>query len=206
MTRGAIDLARVRRARDALRALAASHPELTDLTTRRRFAEWLTNEGSGDQAMPKPKVADDVRLEVTLGLRLTAEEGTRLDALVARVPIASKHSIARAAFRLGLDILEENPARLVVAAPNVPTMLRKQLHHDQGELEAALDAWPNAPTGWQALAASTLAAIANARVATSAEAGELASRSTRWRKTDLEATIALVKKTIVATLAGRDRA
>jgi hypothetical protein len=63
--------------------------------------------------MPKPKLPDDVVLAHTIGLRLTRDEIERLDALVRRLPIASRHSIARACFRAGLDILEADPARVI---------------------------------------------------------------------------------------------
>jgi hypothetical protein len=111
-----VDLERVRRARAGLRALAADHPELTEPAARRRLAAWLADEARGERMMPKPKLPDEERLMVTLGLRLTADEAARLDALVERIPIASRHSIARAALRIGLDALEADPARVVMPA------------------------------------------------------------------------------------------
>jgi hypothetical protein len=62
--------------------------------------------------MSKPQPKNHART-TTLGLRLSAEEGARLDAIVERVPIASRHSIARAALRIGLDALEADITRLV---------------------------------------------------------------------------------------------
>jgi hypothetical protein len=111
-----VDLDRVRRARAGLRALAVDHPELTDPAARRRFAAWLAEEARGERTMPKPKLPDEERLMVTLGLRLTAEEAARLDAIVERIPIASRHSIARAALRIGLEALEDDPTRIVAPA------------------------------------------------------------------------------------------
>jgi hypothetical protein len=61
--------------------------------------------------------AAEERLQVTLGLRLTNEEVQRLDAIVSRVPIGRRHAIARAAFRLGLGLLEKNPTRLIAKVP-----------------------------------------------------------------------------------------
>jgi hypothetical protein len=52
-------------------------------------------------------------LRVMVGVRLTPEDSKRLDALAEQIPVASKHSIAREAMRIGLDILEADPNRLV---------------------------------------------------------------------------------------------
>ncbi len=50
----------------------------------------------------------------TLGLRVTAAELDRLRALVNRFRGAMKpHELARAAFRLGLEAMEEDPAVLL---------------------------------------------------------------------------------------------
>ncbi|CAN5341398.1 hypothetical protein BH09MYX1_BH09MYX1_62200 [soil metagenome] len=46
-------------------------------------------------------------------IRLSDEDVARLDAMTARIPVASRKGIARAALRVGLDALEKNPARLV---------------------------------------------------------------------------------------------
>lgn len=46
-------------------------------------------------------------------IRLSDEDVARLDAMTARIPVASRNGIARAALRVGLDALEKNPARLV---------------------------------------------------------------------------------------------
>lgn len=48
-----------------------------------------------------------------LGLRVTTSDIARLDALVAKTGDAlARSSLARAAMRLGLEILESEPARL----------------------------------------------------------------------------------------------
>lgn len=61
--------------------------------------------------------SDEERLGSTLGVRVTADENERLEALAARIPIASKHAIARVALRIGLEALEADPARYLFAAP-----------------------------------------------------------------------------------------
>lgn len=53
-------------------------------------------------------------LDAALYLRVGSEDVQRLDALVERLPIASRNAIAREAMRLGIALLEEDPARLVV--------------------------------------------------------------------------------------------
>lgn len=63
--------------------------------------------------MPKPKKPDEERLSKTVGVRLTDADVDRLDALLARVPIASRNSIAREALLMGLGLLEADPARLI---------------------------------------------------------------------------------------------
>jgi hypothetical protein len=48
-----------------------------------------------------------------LGLRLDAEDVARLDALTERMLVGSRHALARAALRLGLDAIERNPTVLL---------------------------------------------------------------------------------------------
>jgi site-specific DNA recombinase len=93
---------------------------------------------------------------------------------------------------------------IAMTLPTLPmtTMLRKQLYTDQFELEAVLDAWPNGAHGWQDTAGSALVVISRARVATSAEADALGKTpAPTATKTDLEAVIDVIKRTIAATLA-----
>jgi hypothetical protein len=52
-----------------------------------------------------------------LGVRLGTEDMARLDALAERMPIATKHGIARIAIRLGLDAIEANPMVLLGEKP-----------------------------------------------------------------------------------------
>ena len=61
--------------------------------------------------MAKKKEAETRRIMV--GVRLTSEDADRLKALHARIPVASRHAIAREALRIGLAVLEKDPARLV---------------------------------------------------------------------------------------------
>jgi predicted DNA-binding protein len=51
--------------------------------------------------------------KVPLMLRLDPEDAERLDKLASRVRFASKTALAIEAIRIGLDEIEENPARLL---------------------------------------------------------------------------------------------
>ena len=55
------------------------------------------------------------QLSVLIGLRVTEEDSTRLDAVAAQLPLAKRINVARAAFRLGLQVLEQNPVLAVEA-------------------------------------------------------------------------------------------
>ncbi len=61
----------------------------------------------------RPKKAPDAARRMALGLRLTKEELSRLDAVVAKIPIASRHSIALVALRIGIEVLEEDLTKLI---------------------------------------------------------------------------------------------
>lgn len=50
---------------------------------------------------------------VMVGVRLVQEDADRLDALHSRIPVASRHAIAREALRIGIAVLEKDPTRLV---------------------------------------------------------------------------------------------
>ena len=63
------------------------------------------------QAMAKTK--DEGLKTETLGVRVTAEDLARIDALADRIPIATRHAIARHAMRLGLELIEGDPAILL---------------------------------------------------------------------------------------------
>jgi hypothetical protein len=52
-------------------------------------------------------------LDQQVAIRLSKDDLGRLDAMKDRLPIASRNAIARAALRLGLDLLEEDPTRLL---------------------------------------------------------------------------------------------
>jgi hypothetical protein len=51
-----------------------------------------------------------------LGIRIDAEDVARLDALTERMLLGSRHALARAALRLGLDAIERDPTVLVGGA------------------------------------------------------------------------------------------
>ena len=56
---------------------------------------------------------DHERAEHMLALRVTATDLERLDGVVATAPgILTRHGLARAAMRIGLDAIEKNPAAL----------------------------------------------------------------------------------------------
>ena len=61
--------------------------------------------------------ADEERLARQVAIRLSEEDIARLDALHARMLIASRNAIARAAMRIGLDALEAEPSRIFVDSP-----------------------------------------------------------------------------------------
>lgn len=66
----------------------------------------------------------DPGLHRQIALRVSDEEAERLEALSARFPIVSRHAIARAALRLGLALLEEDPSRLL--EPAAPSRKRRK--------------------------------------------------------------------------------
>jgi hypothetical protein len=67
-------------------------------------------------AMAKEKPKDKEGLSEMLGVRVSADDLARLDALAERLPIGTRHGIARFAFRIGLDAIERDPAILLGAA------------------------------------------------------------------------------------------
>ena len=104
------ELALRRRARRELRALAERHPELTGTAAQARLGSFLDEGQEFD-------MAKDSKLTEALYVRVAPEDIERLDALAARITIASRNAIARAAMRIGLDELEKDPARLLSAPP-----------------------------------------------------------------------------------------
>lgn len=63
-------------------------------------------------------VAKDDRLDEALYVRVTKGDIERLETLVARIPIASRNAIARAAMRLGLELLERDPTKIIASPPS----------------------------------------------------------------------------------------
>ena len=59
-------------------------------------------------------MGDDDKLDRQLNLRVSQADVDRLDALAARVPVLKANTIGRAALRLGLALLEKDPARLLI--------------------------------------------------------------------------------------------
>jgi hypothetical protein len=66
--------------------------------------------------MAKEKPKEKEGLSEMLGVRVSADDLARLDALAARLPIGTRHGIARFAFRIGLDAIERDPGILLGAA------------------------------------------------------------------------------------------
>ncbi len=60
---------------------------------------------------------DDEKLTVSINMRVSPDDAARLDALSERIRITTRHGVARAALRLGLALLEEDPARVLADAP-----------------------------------------------------------------------------------------
>lgn len=67
------------------------------------------------EAMAKATKSKDDKEGLTemLGVRVSADDVARIDALADRIPIATRHAIARHALRLGLDAIERDPAILL---------------------------------------------------------------------------------------------
>jgi len=55
-------------------------------------------------------------LSEMLGVRVSADDLARLDLLAERLPIGTRHAIARFALRIGLDAIERDPAILLGGA------------------------------------------------------------------------------------------
>ena len=61
---------------------------------------------------PKTTTTDE-KLTEALYLRASATDIDRLDALVEQIQVGSRNAIARIAMRLGLELLEEDPSRIL---------------------------------------------------------------------------------------------
>jgi hypothetical protein len=68
------------------------------------------------EAMAKDKPKEKEALGEMLGVRVSSDDLARLDAIVQRLPIGSRHAIARFALRIGLDAIEREPAILLGSA------------------------------------------------------------------------------------------
>jgi hypothetical protein len=68
------------------------------------------------EEMAREKSKDKEGLSEMLGVRVSADDLARLDALAERLPIGTRHAIARFALRIGLDEIERNPAVLLGGA------------------------------------------------------------------------------------------
>ena len=55
-------------------------------------------------------------LSEMLGVRVSADDLARLDLLAERLPIGTRHAIARFALRIGLGAIERDPAILLGGA------------------------------------------------------------------------------------------
>jgi hypothetical protein len=71
-----------------------------------------------------PKKEEQSTRRIMVGVRLTREDADRLGALQARIRIASRHAIAREALRIGLDVLEKDPAARAMDGETKPRSAR----------------------------------------------------------------------------------
>ena len=83
MTAAAVDLVAVQRAREALRALARAHPELTTAAAQNRAAAWLHDEEHDEMSRKLNEQQEGAAEQV--GVRLSPELLARLDAEAARL-------------------------------------------------------------------------------------------------------------------------
>lgn len=65
------------------------------------------------EAMAKATKDRDDGLTEMLGIRVSADDRARIDALAERLPVGTPHAIARFALRIGLDAIERDPAILL---------------------------------------------------------------------------------------------
>lgn len=62
-------------------------------------------------------MAAEETLARQVAIRLSEDDMRRLDALSARISVASRNAVARAAMRIGLAILEKDPSRIIDEPP-----------------------------------------------------------------------------------------
>lgn len=65
----------------------------------------------------KKTKGDDETLSVQLGVRVTAADAERIQALAERFPLFKGNAIARAALLIGLDAIEAQPTVLLGEKP-----------------------------------------------------------------------------------------
>jgi hypothetical protein len=111
------DLVRVRAGFAALGVLAREHPELTAPAAQARLGRYLGDLTREEERTMTGKPREGRALTANLGIRMSPADLARLDALAQRIPFVSRHGVARAALRLGMAQLEENPARILDAGP-----------------------------------------------------------------------------------------
>lgn len=69
------------------------------------------------RAMAAKKTAREAKkFTEMIAIRVAQEDADLLDDLAARLPVASRHAIAREALRIGLAVLDEDPTQLVKSA------------------------------------------------------------------------------------------
>lgn len=72
------------------------------------------------------KTDDSETLSENLGLRVAARDIERLDLLAEKFPVVSRHAIARVAMRIGLEMIEKDPSRLLTASANAKSRKRRR--------------------------------------------------------------------------------
>lgn len=91
--------------------------------------------------MGRPPLPENEAKGSVVNIRVQSDVSARLDALVAKYPLLTKHAIARAALEKGLTIIEQDPSWFV-AEPKEPP--RKRTTKKQ---RAGLDATTEPPDG-----------------------------------------------------------
>lgn len=66
---------------------------------------------SGPPMAPQKKTAK--KFSEMIAIRVLPEDYQRLDVLAERLPFVSRHALARAALKIGLSALEDDPKRLL---------------------------------------------------------------------------------------------
>ncbi|MBI2945181.1 MAG: hypothetical protein HYY25_13380 [Candidatus Wallbacteria bacterium] len=126
MTRRPVDLAAVAASRRRRAAATLKYPELISPAKQARLAAWAAEQEEPATMAEKKRATARGGLTEVIHFRVAPEDLARLDALSERIPVASRNTITRAALRLGITALEEDPARFLQATVTPPASGRKR--------------------------------------------------------------------------------